>query len=159
MEREALAAEFITTSLQMYLLGAPKFQFATDLKPSLALFNNPTIKLSPPRKLMRQTSTSRWFTFPAKATWQITCGDTHRQRTVQTIRKRTLSRCTRRALHCIGQGSHKAGHSYLNWHITHPIQTSNPTLTWELSYAWRKDWTCALTDTIIRIVFKQGPRA
>ena len=47
IEREALAAEFTTTRLQMYLLGAPKFQLATDHKPLLPLFNNPTAKLPP----------------------------------------------------------------------------------------------------------------
>lgn len=49
IEREALAlaAEFMTTMLQMYLLGAPKFQLATDHKPLLPLFNNPTAKLPP----------------------------------------------------------------------------------------------------------------
>ena len=40
IEREALAAEFTTTRLQMYLLGAPKFQLATDHKPLLPLFNS-----------------------------------------------------------------------------------------------------------------------
>ena len=47
IEREALAAEFTTTRLQMYLLGAPKFQLVTDHKPLLPLFNNPTAKLPP----------------------------------------------------------------------------------------------------------------
>ena len=47
IEREVLAAEFTTTRLQMYLLGAPKFQLATDHKPLLPLFNNPTAKLPP----------------------------------------------------------------------------------------------------------------
>ena len=45
IEREALAAEFTITRLQMYLLGAPKFQLATDHKPLLPLFNNPTATL------------------------------------------------------------------------------------------------------------------
>ena len=31
----------------MYLLGVPKFQLATDHKPLLPLFNNPTAKLPP----------------------------------------------------------------------------------------------------------------
>ena len=31
----------------MYLLGAPKFQLATDHKPLLPLFNNPTANLPP----------------------------------------------------------------------------------------------------------------
>ena len=47
IEREALAVEFTTTRLQMYLLGAPKFQLGTDHKPLLPLFNNPTAKLPP----------------------------------------------------------------------------------------------------------------
>lgn len=47
IEREAPAAEFTTTMLQMYLLSAPKFQLATDHKPLLPLFNNPTAKLPP----------------------------------------------------------------------------------------------------------------
>ena len=47
IEREALAAEFVTARLQMYLLGAPRFQLATDHKPFLPLFNNPTAKLPP----------------------------------------------------------------------------------------------------------------
>ena len=47
IEREAPAAEFTTTMLQMYLLGAPKFQLATDHKPLLQLFNSPTAKLPP----------------------------------------------------------------------------------------------------------------
>ena len=40
-----MAAEFTTTRLQMYLLGAPKFKLATDNKPLLPLMNNPTAKL------------------------------------------------------------------------------------------------------------------
>ena len=47
IEREALAVEFTTTRLQMYLLGVPKFQLATDHKPLLPLFINPTAKLPP----------------------------------------------------------------------------------------------------------------
>ena len=47
IEREALAAEFTTTRLHMYLLGAQHFQLATDHKPLLPLFNNPTAKLPP----------------------------------------------------------------------------------------------------------------
>lgn len=35
------------------------------------------------------------------------------------------------------------------------VQTSNPTLTWEQRYTWWKDWSCALIDTIIRLVFKK----
>ena len=49
IEREALAAEFSTRRLQMYLLGAPKFKLATDHKPLLPLLNNPKAKI-PPRK-------------------------------------------------------------------------------------------------------------
>ena len=47
IEREALAAEFTTTRLHMYLLGAPHFQLATDHKPLLPLMNNPKSKLPP----------------------------------------------------------------------------------------------------------------
>ena len=47
IEREALAAEFTTTRLQMYLLGAPKFKLATDHKPLIPLLHNPTAKLPP----------------------------------------------------------------------------------------------------------------
>ena len=47
IEREALAAEFTTTRLNMYLLGAPHFQLATDHKPLLPLLNKPTAKLPP----------------------------------------------------------------------------------------------------------------
>ena len=47
IEREALSAEFVTSKLQMYLLGAPRFQLATDHKHFLPLFNNPTAKLAP----------------------------------------------------------------------------------------------------------------
>ena len=47
IEREALAAEFTTTRLHMYLLGAKHFQLATDHKPLLPIFNNPRAKLPP----------------------------------------------------------------------------------------------------------------
>ena len=47
IEKGALAAEFTTTRLQMYLPSTPKFQLATDHKPLLPLFNNPTAKLPP----------------------------------------------------------------------------------------------------------------
>ena len=47
IKREALAADFTTTRLQMYLLGAPKFKLGTDHKPLLPLLNNPTAKLPP----------------------------------------------------------------------------------------------------------------
>ena len=51
IEREALAAEFSTRRLQMYLLGAPKFKLATDHKPLLPLLNNPKAKI--PRRIER----------------------------------------------------------------------------------------------------------
>ncbi len=47
IEREALAAEFTTSRLQMYLLGAPKFKLVTDHKPLLPLLNNPKAKIPP----------------------------------------------------------------------------------------------------------------
>ena len=47
IEREALAAEFTITRLNMYLLGAPHFQLATDHKPLLPLLNKPIAKLPP----------------------------------------------------------------------------------------------------------------
>ena len=47
IEREALAAEFATSRLQMYLGGGKHFQLATDHKPLLTLFNNPQAKLPP----------------------------------------------------------------------------------------------------------------
>ena len=47
IEREALAAEFTTSRLQMYLLGAQKFKLATDHKPLLPLLNNPKAKIPP----------------------------------------------------------------------------------------------------------------
>ena len=47
IEREALAAEFTTTRLNMYILGAPHFQLATDHKPLLPLLNKSTAKLPP----------------------------------------------------------------------------------------------------------------
>ena len=53
IEREALAVEFTTTRLQMYLLGVPKFQLATDHNPLLPLFNNQTAKL--PQRIERLT--------------------------------------------------------------------------------------------------------
>ena len=45
IEREALAAKFTTSRLQMYLLVRKQFQLATDHKPLLPLFNNPQAKL------------------------------------------------------------------------------------------------------------------
>ena len=47
IEREALAVEFATSRLQMYLIGGKQFQIATDHKPLLPLFNNPQAKLPP----------------------------------------------------------------------------------------------------------------
>ena len=47
IEREALAAEFTTKRLYMYLLGAKHFELATDHKPLLPIFNNPKAKLPP----------------------------------------------------------------------------------------------------------------
>jgi len=47
IEREALAVEFATSRLQMYLLGGKQFKIATDHKPLLPLFNNPQAKLPP----------------------------------------------------------------------------------------------------------------
>ena len=41
IEREALAVEFSTNRLQMYLLGSQEFQRATDHKPLIPIFNNP----------------------------------------------------------------------------------------------------------------------
>ena len=40
-EGEALAAEFTTTRLDMYLMRAQHFQLTTDHNPLLPLFNNP----------------------------------------------------------------------------------------------------------------------
>ena len=47
IEREALAAEFTTSRLQMYLLGTQKFKLATDHKPLLPLLNNPKANIPP----------------------------------------------------------------------------------------------------------------
>ena len=47
IEREALAIEFTTSRLQMYLVGSKHFKIATDHKPLLPLFNNPQAKLPP----------------------------------------------------------------------------------------------------------------
>ena len=55
IKREAIAAEFTTTRLQMYLLGTPKFKLATDHEPLLPLMNNPTT-----------TSNTDWKTRPGK---------------------------------------------------------------------------------------------
>ena len=53
VEREALAVEFSTTRLQMYLLGSKQFQIATDHKPLLPIFNNPNAKLPPRLERLR----------------------------------------------------------------------------------------------------------
>ena len=45
IEHEALAAEFTTNRLHMYLLGADHFELATDHKPLLPIFNNSRAKL------------------------------------------------------------------------------------------------------------------
>ena len=47
IKREALAADFTTSRLKMYLLGAQKFKLATDHKPLLTLLNNPEVKIPP----------------------------------------------------------------------------------------------------------------
>ena len=47
IERETLTVEFVTSRLQMYLLGGKNFQLATDHKPLPPLFNNPQAKLPP----------------------------------------------------------------------------------------------------------------
>ena len=47
IEREALAVQFSTNRLQIYLLGSKQFQVATDHKPLLPIFNNPSAKLPP----------------------------------------------------------------------------------------------------------------
>ena len=47
IEREALAAEFTTSRLRMYLLGAKHFELVTDHKPLLPMFNKPKAKLPP----------------------------------------------------------------------------------------------------------------
>lgn len=46
-EQEALAVQWTTERLSMYLVGSPKFIIETDHKPLLPLFNNPTAKLPP----------------------------------------------------------------------------------------------------------------
>ena len=51
IKREALAAEFTTSQLQMYLLGAPKFKLVTDHKPLLPLLNN--LKAKIPQRIER----------------------------------------------------------------------------------------------------------
>ena len=53
VEREALAIEFSTNRLQMYLLGSKKFQIATAHKPLLPIFNNPNAKLPPRLERLR----------------------------------------------------------------------------------------------------------
>ena len=53
IEREALAVEFSTNRLQMYLAGSQQFQIATDHKPLLPIFNNPNAKLPPRLERLR----------------------------------------------------------------------------------------------------------
>ena len=53
IEREALAVEFSTNRLQIYLLGSQEFQIATDHKPLIPIFNNPSAKLPPQRERLR----------------------------------------------------------------------------------------------------------
>ena len=91
IEREALSAEFVTSRLQMHLLGAPRFQLETDHKHFLTLFNNPTAKL-PPRierlvmNSLYRTATLTWSTSQEKPTWPTTCPDTpHYQKLGKTI--------------------------------------------------------------------------
>ena len=62
IEREALAAEFTTTRLHMYLMGAQHFQLATDHKPLLPLFNNPNAKLPPRIERMVMKMQNLYFT-------------------------------------------------------------------------------------------------
>ena len=47
IEREALAVEFTTSRLKMYLLGGNHFQVATDHKPLIPILNKPKAKLPP----------------------------------------------------------------------------------------------------------------
>ena len=47
IEREALAAEFSTRRLSMYLVGAPKFKLATDHKPLIPVMKNPNATIPP----------------------------------------------------------------------------------------------------------------
>ena len=53
IERVALAVEFSTNRLQMYLLGPQEFQIATDHKPFIPIFNNPSAKLPPRLERLR----------------------------------------------------------------------------------------------------------
>ena len=62
IEREALAVEFSSNRLQMYLLGSPQFQIATDHKPLLPIFNNPGAKLPPRLERIRMKTQNLDFT-------------------------------------------------------------------------------------------------
>ena len=53
IEREALAVELSTNRLQMYLLGSQEIQIATDNKPLVPIFNNPSAKLPPRLERLR----------------------------------------------------------------------------------------------------------
>ena len=53
IERETLAVEFSTNRLQMYLLGSQEFQIATNHKPLIPIFNNPSAKLPPRLERLR----------------------------------------------------------------------------------------------------------
>ena len=70
--REALSAEFTTSRLQMYLLGAPKFQSATDHKP---LYHCLTTQLPHSHHALGswpwkcRILTSRQYTSPAILGW------------------------------------------------------------------------------------------
>ena len=71
IEREALAAEFTTSRLQMYLLGAPKLNLATDHKPLLPLLNNPKAKIPPriDRTIIKmQNLDLKPYTYPERTT-------------------------------------------------------------------------------------------
>ena len=53
IEREALAVEFSTNLLQMYLLGSQEFQISMDYKPLIPIINNPSVKLPPRLERLR----------------------------------------------------------------------------------------------------------
>ena len=80
IEREALAAEFTTNRLHMYLLGADHFELATDHKPLLPIFNNPRAKLPPTIERMVMKMQNLDFTavyIPGKTNATITFPDIH----------------------------------------------------------------------------------
>ena len=60
IEREALAVEFSTNRLQMYLLGSQEFQIAADHKPLIPIFNNPNAKLPPRLERLRMKTAFRF---------------------------------------------------------------------------------------------------